>query len=138
VNVRTIPSSVVDKVAQILPRLGSDHPGEVVATAAAVVRVLGKAGHDLYDLVGLIRQGAIALPPPKEPPPDPSFDFEFSAAWCREHQYDPRLSARDRGFLRSMGQWFERRKMPTEKQAAWLSSIGGGSKTNERSRIFDC
>jgi hypothetical protein len=120
---RTIPAAIVDRVAHILPRLASDHDGEVVATARAVARVLRSAGLDLHDLTATFRQGAIALPPPKEPPPRPDFDFERGADWCREHQYDPRLSDRDRGFLRSMCRWFERGKLPTEAQAKWLSDI---------------
>jgi hypothetical protein len=118
---RVIPPAVVDRVAQILPRLGSNHHGEVVATAAAVIRVLGNAGHDLHDLVAAFRKGAIELPPPKEP--DKLNQFDVSADWCRQHECDTRLRARDREFLKSMARWFTQGKPPSASQEAWLNDI---------------
>src|ERR1700730_4655430 len=41
---------VADRLARILPRLGSDFDGEVVASARAIGRVLQSAGLDFHDL----------------------------------------------------------------------------------------
>jgi hypothetical protein len=116
---RVIPPTVVDRVAAILPRLASNHDGEVVATARAVVRVLNSAGCDLHDLTAAFRQVSI-VPPASPDPPD---EFQGSAEWCRRYQSDARLSARDRNFLRSMARWFAQGKRPSEAQRAWLNDI---------------
>jgi hypothetical protein len=42
------------RLAKVLPLLGSDQPGEVVAAAAALRRVLAGAGMDLVDLADLV------------------------------------------------------------------------------------
>jgi hypothetical protein len=44
----------VAKLALLIPRLASNHDGEVVATARAIRRVLGAAGHDLHDLAAVL------------------------------------------------------------------------------------
>jgi hypothetical protein len=118
-TVRAIPPDVVDRVAAIMPRLASDHDGEVVATARAVVRVLSSAGCDLHDLTAAFRQ--VSIVPPGSP--EPSDEFHGSAEWCRRNQSDARLSARDRDFLRSMARWFAQGKDPSAAQKAWLSDI---------------
>jgi hypothetical protein len=42
------------KVGKLLPLLASDKPGEIVGTAAALVRVLNSHGSDLHELVTTI------------------------------------------------------------------------------------
>lgn len=42
------------RVAKLLPRLASNHDGEVAATVAAIARALEAAGHDLHDLAAHI------------------------------------------------------------------------------------
>jgi hypothetical protein len=42
------------RLAKLLPLLGSDQPGEVVAAATALQRVLAGAGMDLLDLADLV------------------------------------------------------------------------------------
>lgn len=44
----------------MLPRLASDHPGEVVATVAAIRRTLAAEGEDLHDLARSIGDTARA------------------------------------------------------------------------------
>lgn len=39
-----------DRIAKLLPRLASDHDGEVIATVAAIRRTLEAEGDDLHDL----------------------------------------------------------------------------------------
>jgi hypothetical protein len=55
------------RLADLLPRLASDSPGEIVATAAAAGRVLAAQGYDSHDMCALIAS--------RETPPDrPSDD----------------------------------------------------------------
>ena len=56
----TALAPVRDKLAALIPRLASDSPGEVAATAAAITRQLSKAGADWHDL-------ADKLTPPETP-----------------------------------------------------------------------
>ena len=42
------------RLGKLLPRLASDHDGEVIATVAALRRTLAADGQDLHDLVSLI------------------------------------------------------------------------------------
>lgn len=51
-----IPSDITPKLAKLLPLLASNHDGEVVAAARAIVRTLTAAGSDLHAL-------AVALEP---------------------------------------------------------------------------
>ena len=46
----TALTPIRDKLAILIPRLASDRPGEVAATAAAITRQLAKAGADWHDL----------------------------------------------------------------------------------------
>jgi hypothetical protein len=43
-------ADVAPKLAKLIPRLGSNHDGEVVATVDAIVRTLAAIGLDLHDL----------------------------------------------------------------------------------------
>lgn len=51
--------ATVAKLAKVLPRLATDSDGEVIATVAAVKRVLASGGHDIHDLTE-----ALTAPPP--------------------------------------------------------------------------
>jgi hypothetical protein len=42
------------KLALLIPRLASNHDGEVVATARAIYRTLEAAGRDFHDLAALV------------------------------------------------------------------------------------
>lgn len=48
--------NTITKLRKLLPMLGSNHAGEVVATVAAIMRTLESAGACLHDLVALIDQ----------------------------------------------------------------------------------
>lgn len=58
------------RLADIIPRLASDAPGEVVASAAAVGRILTANGHDWHDLAALIASAAFDADPPYRDEPD--------------------------------------------------------------------
>ena len=54
------------KLAKLIPRLASDHDGEVVATVAAIRRTLQAGGADLHDFAGAVQ--TIGLPAVKAAP----------------------------------------------------------------------
>lgn len=56
---------VCTRVARLLPKLASDHDGEVIATVNALRRVLQASGHDLHDLARIIAP----MPPTLRPAP---------------------------------------------------------------------
>jgi hypothetical protein len=41
-------------ISRLIPRLASDHDGEVLATVAAIRRILASNGRDLHDLARLV------------------------------------------------------------------------------------
>ncbi len=67
------------RLGKLVPRLASDHPGEVAATVAAIGRTLAGAGLDWHDMVARIAKptafdamtSGAAPPPAQEPEPAP-------------------------------------------------------------------
>ncbi|TIL94526.1 MAG: hypothetical protein E5Y73_11445 [Mesorhizobium sp.] len=55
----TLDRQHIAKIAKLIPRLASNHDGEVVATVRAIVRTLGNAGADLHDLVAELDKPAV-------------------------------------------------------------------------------
>ena len=51
------------RLAKLLPLLGSDKPGEVVATANAIGRALKSCGADWHDLASMLDQGDVQPEP---------------------------------------------------------------------------
>lgn len=47
-------AAIAPKLQKLIPRLASDHDGEVVATVAAIRRTLEAAGLDLHDLTAAL------------------------------------------------------------------------------------
>ena len=99
-------------LSKLIPRLGSDHAGEVVATAAAIGRVLRNGGCDWHDLARAVTP---ALKPPVKLASD---DWQATLAFCTMHI--DCLKMRDREFLRSLGHWH---RDLTQKQRVWLEDI---------------
>ena len=58
-----IPADTAAKLAKLLPRLGSEHDGEVVATVRAIDRTLTAAGLDWHSLAAAI-EAAVGGPRP--------------------------------------------------------------------------
>lgn len=134
------------KVAKMIPRLASDHDGEVVATVKAIVRVLESGGATLHDLAAAIeprragdlyddlRAAAAATMktprpewkrhgPPRRPP-DPTNSIYIIQ--IVPHLLDGDLSEREKDFInhirrgaRAQGPDFRM----TQKQKAWFESI---------------
>lgn len=65
-----IPADTADRLVKLLPRLASEHDGEVVATARAIGRTLAAAGMDWHALAAAVTGKGSAAP----------FDFD---AWTR-------------------------------------------------------
>jgi hypothetical protein len=97
-------------LCKLIPRLGSDHPGEVVATAAAIERVLRGAGQDWHALASVL---AVTF----DPVPDEA-DWRDIVALCAAHP--TRLTKREWDFLRSLKDW---RGDLTDRQKLWLDKI---------------
>jgi hypothetical protein len=102
--------AIAPMLCKLIPRLGSDHPGEVVATAAAIDRVLRAAGQDWHTL-------ANALAVTFDPEPDEA-DWRAIVASCAVHP--TRLTKREWDFLRSLKDW---RGDLTDRQKFWLNRI---------------
>lgn len=51
---RVIPADIATKLAKLLPRLGSEHDGEIVATVRAIGRTLSAAGLDWHALAAAV------------------------------------------------------------------------------------
>lgn len=105
---------VAPKIAKLIPRLASDHDGEVVATVRAIRRTLESAGLDLHTLAaGLGGNGT-----PERAPTN----WQELAAWCRNIGQH-RLSLKEFVFVADMADRLILDAEPTEKQAAWLRAI---------------
>ena len=115
----TALAPVRDKLMALIPRLASDQPGEVAATAAAITRQLSRAGADWHDLAGRLTSAPETPSEGHEPPV--FYDYLTAVEWllatdCGE------LSARDIGFCEDMrGILYRWPAKP--KQAAWLRSL---------------
>ena len=64
----TTLAPVIDKLAPLIRLLGSDKPGEVAATAAAITRQLAKAGADWHDLANKLTSAPEPPAESREPP----------------------------------------------------------------------
>jgi hypothetical protein len=89
-------------LGKLIPRLASNHAGEVIAAAAAICRTLQSAGADLHDLCDTL--GAEWAP-----------EWRDQVLFCRRHW--ELLSERERSLIESPER---RRGTPTDKQLAFL------------------
>lgn len=113
-------------VAKLIPRLASNHDGEILATVAAIKRILSGSKLDLHDLAASLAKGGpsgFAHQARREaPPPRHKANAEFCLAsgyaW-REHEEK---------FLTDMK---FRPNALTEKQQAWLDALVGKAKAHE-------
>jgi hypothetical protein len=71
-----ISAVTLNRLAKLLPRLASEHDGEVVNTVRAIGRTLAAEGLDWHALAGVIQAlppGApVATPPKRSPSPSAS------------------------------------------------------------------
>jgi hypothetical protein len=117
----TALATVAPKLTALLPRLASDHEGEVVATVRALRRVLAGAGLDLHDLAAAVTHGP--QPVTRSAPGDmPDLrDWRRTAAWCADRA--DWLSEGERRFVAQLAGGGWRRPSITPRQSEWLAAI---------------
>lgn len=103
------------KLTKMLPLLGSDKPGEVLASVAAIARLLNGAGLDWHDLAALVQHGF-------DTPAKPQATGLRWQDLARDLLARGNMMLRDaeRDFLESMAHW---PTAPSEKQTEWLQNI---------------
>jgi hypothetical protein len=89
----------------MIPRLASDHDGEIVATVRAIGRLLKANGNDWHDLTA-----SICLPAPA--------DWRSEARFCTANA--ARLTERELDFIVTLARY---RGIPSPKQQQWLRDI---------------
>lgn len=115
---RLEPATIV-KLTKLIPRLASEHDGEVVATVRAIRRVLERSGASLHDLSSSFGAGAVqddALPVSHN-------DILRIGPYLLENCD---LSDREREFVLSLVIWARRKRTNftvTDKQADWWLAI---------------
>lgn len=113
---------IAPKLALVIPRLASDHDGEVVATVNAITRLLSGAGLDWHDLAAAVT----ALDAPCEEERRPEFDEAAVTWWQVAHWLRDRihlLRAKEIDFVQNMAGRPINGPPPTEKQQQWLANI---------------
>ncbi len=110
-------SDLAPRLSKLIPRLASDHEGEVVATVAAIRRTLENGGLDLHALADAIGNPVIVYrtqPARAEPSRGHQMDarrcLHSGIAW-KPHEAE---------FLRQMASQLRR---PSEKQRDWLDGL---------------
>jgi hypothetical protein len=99
------------KIGKLIPLLGSDKPGEVLATVAAIDRRLKATNRDWHDLAEAITGTDSTAEAPAMP------DWRTAVGECLLHI--EWLTPREVSFLRNI-RWSPR---ISAKQTAWLSDI---------------
>ena len=105
------------KLGRLLPRLASDHPGEVVATVAALRRTLGRAGLDLHDLARRLTDA----PQPAQRDA-PGADLRAMAEALAADALD-RLTSKQAAFIRTACRLLAAGRPLSVKQARWLRDL---------------
>jgi len=106
---------IAPKLTKLLPLLGSDKDGEVLATVSAIGRLLSTAHLDWHDLAALIEHGYATPARPQTNGPrwqDMAKDLLARGSFV--------LRDAERDFLESMAHW---PTAPSDKQTEWLQSI---------------
>lgn len=123
------------RVAKLLPRLASDHNGEVAATAAAISRTLKAAGHDLHDLAAHIAAEPRTIVVYRDQADEPQHPPHWGAAYGthsprgrdRAHvaacQRSKQLSTWETAFLASLAQRLTNGRDLTPRQRDTLNDI---------------
>lgn len=103
------------KLAKLLPLLGSDKAGEVIAAAAAIDRLLNGLCADWHDVARLVEKFWIE-PATAEQKPAPWRDLARRCLQAADHPLQPA----EADFLQSMAHWSGE---PSPKQWKWLTDI---------------
>lgn len=109
------------KLARLIPRLASDHDGEVVATVAAIRRTLDRAGLSLHDLAARLAE-ATPIPPEAKQANPHGDEHRARARWLIENAGDD-LTERQRAFVLTAIRLLDTGHALSEKQAGWLAGL---------------
>jgi hypothetical protein len=131
---KPLPQTLRDRLAKLLPRLGSPFAGERIATLEAIDRVLRAEGCDLHDLTHAIAvparaNGAASQQQRKPPTSERKIDgdelHEIVERLRRANERQRFLNERSCEFLDSLLHRCERYTVVflSAKQAAWLSDL---------------
>ena len=115
----TALAPISDKLAALIPRLASDKPGEVAATAAAITRQLSKVDADWHDLADRLTSAPETPAEGHEPPV--FYDYLQACEWLLRTDCGE-LSAHEIRFVEDM-QSILYRWPAKPKQAAWLNAL---------------
>ena len=118
----TVLALIAPKLAALIPLLGSDKPGEVAATAAAITRQLAKAGADWHDLADTLTVQPVLFNADDTAQPPVFYDHLRACEWILQTDAGTRLSTRDREFVVDMQQKLHFWKA-SPKQATWLRAV---------------
>jgi hypothetical protein len=86
-------------ISRLIPRLGSPHDGEVVATARAIERVLKSEKRDWHDVAAAVTAQAPPTQGDYEPPRSESDDAQQMRAWLQAISCECWLNAWTAGFV---------------------------------------
>ena|SRR5215207_4936659 len=117
-------SPIAPKIAKLIPRLATDHDGEIVATVQAIRRTLASSGLDLHDLAGALErepETRTVIVYRDQGTGEPA-TWRALAEWCQRNDAG-RLKAHERDFITDMAHRLVLNGKPTEKQATWLRTI---------------
>ena len=108
------------KLGNLIPLLGSDKDGEVVAAARAICRTLRGSGLDLHDLAELVRKAS--NPSHSGRQDEGPQDWERAIRWCLTHG-SGRLAPKEWAFLNNVLTRVVVGTDLTPKQSKWLEDI---------------
>lgn len=123
-----VNKATLDKVALLIPRLATDHDGEVISTVRAIMRTLEKGGADLHDLAASFGGETVRVVFKEQGPQGGA--WHDKATWCAERS--DALNPKEAEFVQDMRVKLKWQSEPTERQAAWLDSIFERLKRQER------
>ena len=116
-------ADLTSRLSKLLPVLASDKPGEVVAAAAAITRVMQLEGLDWHDLAGAVARGWI-VPSSGALAEVHLEEWQAIARNCMMAGADV-LTAAERDFLHNMA---ARHTDPSERQWRWIDAIAAALK----------
>lgn len=115
---------ITSKLEKLIPRLGSDADGEIVATVRAIGRALKSSGCDWHDLAAALTRRAeptyFALRPDFNRV-RPASDLHRMALWLMQHAFD-RIKPSSRPFFATMVTQLARRGA-SAKQERYLRDL---------------
>lgn len=113
------------KLARLIPRLASDHDGEVIATVAAIRRTLDRAGLSLHDLAARLAEATPvhreAKPEPKQANPHRA-EHLARAVWLRDNVLDD-LTEKQANFVAKAIGLLQAGHALSDRQAGWLAGL---------------